>query len=388
MVDPAALERARAALIGDPGPIDAERLCRALQDAGVGWDGHAAWLAGTALARELDGTGLLEELIGEPEVTDVVVNGPERIWVDRGRGLERAPVRFESEEALRRLAVRLVAAAGTRLDDAQPYADVGLDGGVRLHAVLPPVGAGGPYLSLRVPARRRRSLADLAAGGGLDARTHELLRQVVAARLTTVVTGATGAGKTTLLSALLECAPGGERLVIIEDTPELTPRHPHVVHLHARAANLEGVGRIGIADLVRECLRMRPDRIVVGEVRGPELVTLLAALTVGHDGSMSTLHAGSAADVPRRLASLAFLAGTAPAGLAVAVAASIRVVVHLGRDRAHPGAPRFVAEVALLERRRGRVRVVPALRRPGLEFPAQPGPAARTLQALLDARTR
>jgi pilus assembly protein CpaF len=222
-----------------------------------------------ALRADLIGAGPLEPLLAEPEVTDVLVNGARDVWIDDGLGLRRTSVVFSGDDEVRRLAQRLAAAAGRRLDDACPYVDARLSGGVRLHAVLPPVAPEGTCLSLRLPPRRSFMLEELVPGQGAVA-----LRAMIAARLAFLVTGGTGTGKTTLLSALLSLADPGERLLLVEDSSELRPLHPHVVRLETRPANLEGAGGVGLRDLVRQALRMRPDRLVVGEVRGAEVIDL------------------------------------------------------------------------------------------------------------------
>lgn len=298
------------------------------------------------VAAELVGAGPLEDLLALPGVTDVLVNAADRVWIDRGRGPELTGVRFPDDGAVRRLAQRLAAAAGRRLDDATPFVDAALADGTRLHAVLPPVAAH-PTLSLRVLARRPLSLADLEAGGAVPAGVAAVLRSVVAARLAFVVTGGTGTGKTTLLGALLSEAAAGERILVIEDATELVVAHPHTVRLVTRAANVEGAGEVGLRELVRNALRMRPDRIVVGEFRGPEMAELLVALNTGHEGGAATVHANSAADVPARFAALGMLAGLSPAAVTTLVASALDVVVHLRRD---PDGRRRVAELAVLER--------------------------------------
>ncbi len=221
------------------------------------------------LRADLIGAGPLESLLAAPGVTDILVNGPQEVWVDDGSGLRRTPVSFPSDEDVRRLAQRLAAAAGRRLDDASPYVDARLAGGVRLHAVLPPVAPEGTCLSLRLPPRHTFALEDL-----VPAPLATALRAILTARLAFLVTGGTGTGKTTLLSALLSLASPTERLLLVEDSAELRPDHPHVVRLEARPPNLEGVGGVTLRDLVRQALRMRPDRLVVGEVRGNEVVEL------------------------------------------------------------------------------------------------------------------
>ena len=235
------------------------------------------------LAAELTGAGPLEELLAQPGVTDVLVNAADQVWLDRGAGLERTAVRFESDAAVRRLAVRLAAQAGRRLDDAAPFVDAALPDGTRLHAILPPLVAH-PTLSLRVLSRRRLSLPDLVRFGAVPPAIAELLAAVVRARLTMLISGGTGTGKTTLLAALLATVSPLERIVTIEDAAELAVRHPHVVALLARSANVERAGGVGLGELVRQALRMRADRLVVGEFRGAEIVELLAALNTGHAG--------------------------------------------------------------------------------------------------------
>ena len=241
---------------------------------------------------QLVGAGPLAPLLADPAVTDVLVNGVQ-VWVDRGAGLQRAPVEIGEPDDVRRLAQRLAAACGRRLDDGQPYADARLPDGTRLHAVLPPVATTGPYLSLRTFRQRPFSLDDLVEHGTVAADVAPLLAAVVAARLAYLVTGGTGSGKTTLLGTLLGMVPPTERIVLVEDAAELRPVHPHVVALQARTANVEGAGAVGLTDLVRQALRMRPDRLVVGECRGAEIADLLGALNTGHDGGAGTLHANA-----------------------------------------------------------------------------------------------
>ena len=289
--------------------------------------------------------GPLGEFLQDPEVTDVLVNGPGPVWVDRGAGVRRTPVVIGDERSLRRLAQRLVAACGRRLDDAMPHADARLPDGTRLHAVLPPVSPQGTCLSLRVPPRRTFDLDGLVAAGSLPAAGADLLRRIVLARLPFLVTGGTGTGKTTILSTLLSLVPFDERIVVVEDAAELRPAHPHVVRLEARTANAEGAGAIDLATLVRQALRMRPDRLVVGEVRGAEVRELLAALNTGHEGGCGTVHANRAEHLPARIEALASAAGLPREAAHSQLAAAVDLVVHLARDRE---GQRRVAGVALL----------------------------------------
>jgi pilus assembly protein CpaF len=284
------------------------------------------------LRAELTGAGPLEPLLAEPEVTDVLVNAPDQVWVDRGRGLERSTVRFGTDADVRRLAARLAAQAGRRLDDAAPFVDAALPDGTRLHAILPPLVAH-PTMSLRVLGRRRLSLNDLLALGALTAELVEVLTAVIDARLSLLISGGTGTGKTSLLAALLATAQPTDRIVTIEDAAELSIDHPHVVALLARAANVERAGAVELAELVRQALRMRADRLVVGEFRGAEIVELLAALNTGHAGGAATVHANSVADVPARLVALAALGGMSAATLAAQATSALDVLVHIRRDR-------------------------------------------------------
>jgi secretion/DNA translocation related ATPase len=323
---------------------------------------------------ELSGAGPLEPLLRAPGVTDVLVNGPDEVWVDRGGGLERSPVRFPDEDAVRRLAVRLAAAAGRRLDDAAPWVDVGLPDGTRLHAVLPPVSGNATCLSLRVLRRAALPFADLAGHGTFPGASGGLLRALVARRLAFLVTGGTGSGKTTLLSGLLGLVPPGERLVLCEDAPELQPAHPHVVRLATRPPNVEAVGEVTLRDLVRQALRMRPDRLVVGEVRGAEVTDLLAALNTGHEGGCGTLHANRPAEVPARLEALGVAAGLDRLAVHSQTAAALAAVVHLRRTPSG----RRVEEVGVV-RRAGDLVVVEA----GWRADGGPCPGAERLAELL-----
>lgn len=273
-------------------------------------------------------------LIGA-EVTDLFVNGEGGLWVDRGSGLQRDDAWSMGERPLRELAVRLIALGGRHIDEATPCVDVRLHGGVRVHAVLPPVSVCGTLLSIRVPQVRRYGLTDLADGGmfgGDPAVPLERLRRAVTERTNLLVTGAGGSGKTTLLGALLAEAPAAERIVAIEDVAELGVEHPQFVSLESRQANLEGAGAIGLERLLREALRMRPDRLVVGECRGAEVRELLAALNTGHDGGAGTLHANSLRDVPARIEALGALAGMTPDAVARQTVSAIGLVLHLERD--------------------------------------------------------
>ena len=348
-LDPALLEGVRRRVAAGGSPPTVAAVAAALREEGGALRGDAELLTVLRLLQsEIVGAGPLEPLLRDPLVTDVLVNAPDAVWVDRGEGLERTAVRFPDDAAVRRLAQRLAAPTGRRLDDAQPWVDARLPGGVRLHAVLPPVAPGGTCLSLRVARPRVFSLPELVAAGSVPVDGAVLLGRLIASRAAFLVTGGTGTGKTTLLSALLSLVDPGDRLLLVEDAGELAPAHPHVVRLEARPPNLEGAGEVSLRDLVRQALRMRPDRVVVGEVRGAEVVDLLAALNTGHEGGCGTLHANSARDVPARLEALAAVAGLDRAALHSQLASGLRLAVHLVRDRRTGG--RRVAEVCALVR--------------------------------------
>lgn len=334
-----------------------------------------------AVRADLAGLGPLAGVVARESVTDVLVNAPDEIWVDRGAGLERVGVQFADEDSLRRFAQRLASSAGRRLDDASPFVDACLQHGVRLHAVLPPVSPRGTCVSLRVPGRRAFGLDDLVPDGEGGRLAGEVLTAVVRLRRAFLVSGGTGSGKTTMLSALLSLANAGERIVLVEDSAELAPRHPHVVRLQARPANVEGRGSVQLRDLVRQALRMRPDRLVVGEVRGAEVVDMLAAMNTGHEGGCGTVHANGAGEVPARLEALAVAAGLTRDALHSQLAAAVDLVLHVRRA---PSGRRELAEVCVLCRDEvsGLVRAVPAL---GLDVSgrAHVGPGHDRLQSML-----
>lgn len=327
------VDAVRQTLVRDGAEPTPDNVATALRSEGRLYGNDTVLALVDALRRETVGAGPLDDLLGEDAVTDVLVNGPDDVYVDRGNGLERADVHFADDDEVRRLAARLAAAGGRRLDDASPYVDVRLRDGTRFHAVLAPVARPGTLLSLRVPARRAYTMDDLERTGSLGASGASLLRQLVASRAAFLVTGGTGCGKTTLLAALLGLVEPHERLVIVEDASELRPDHPHVVGLEGRPINVEGAGAIVLRDLVRQALRMRPDRLIVGEVRGAEVVDLLAALNTGHEGGCGTVHANSARDVPARIEALGVAAGLQRAAVHSQLSAAVDVVVHIHRGR-------------------------------------------------------
>ena len=349
-----------AARGGAPGTRDLVPLVRATATS-AGWVlGLDDVLAVTALVgAELWGLGALQPLVDDPLVTDILVNAPDEVWVDGATGLRRVLCDLGGEDDVRALAGRLAASAGRRLDEAAPWADARLPGGVRLHAVLPPVSPKGTLISLRVLRPDQLDLAGLDAAGSIPPGWATVLAALVRRRASFLVSGGTGAGKTTLLAALLGLVPPHERIVLVEDVGELWPRHPHVIRLEARHANVEGRGAVTLEDLVRQALRMRPDRIVVGECRGAEVRDLLAALNTGHSGGCGTVHANAATDVPARLEALGAIAGLSPGAIRVQAAAALDAVVHVSRE----GAGRCVAEIAAVSRSAtGDLLLLPALR--------------------------
>lgn len=335
------------------------------------------------IRRHSVGAGPLEDLLGLSGLTDVLVNGPDLVYVDRGGGLELTPVRFADEAELRTFAQRLAAAAGRRLDTAMPYVDARLADGTRVHAVLGTLAWPGTCVSLRVPARTRLTLDDWVGRGSMDATGARLLEQVVRSRLAFLVTGGTGSGKTTLLATLLGLVPADQRILVVEDSRELDPDHPHVVRLEGRPVNAEGQGGISLTVLVRQALRMRPDRLVVGEVRGAELGDLLTAMNTGHEGGCGTIHANSPADVPARLEALAALGGWSRAAVHAQVAAALHAVIHLRRD--HDGRRRLTAvHVLVRDDGTGLVRAEAALSF-GPDATVTRGPGCDRLEGLLEA---
>ncbi|SNY88886.1 pilus assembly protein CpaF [Nocardia amikacinitolerans] len=383
------LDRVRERLAGTPSAPEPAAVAAAIRAEAGGVLGDTDLLRALRLLQtEMTGAGVLEPLLHDPRVADVLVTAPDAVWIDRGHGLEKTSVTFQDEAAVRRLAQRLALAAGRRLDDAQPWVDGRLAGseaalgdsfGVRLHAVLAPIAHGGTCLSLRVLRPATQGLDALAASGAVPPEAKTLLERIIRARLAFLVVGGTGAGKTTLLSGLLAKVDARERIVCVEDAAELAPPHPHVVRLVARTANVEGVGVVTVRDLVRQALRMRPDRIVVGEVRGAEVVDLLTALNTGHDGGAGTVHANSPREVPARLEALAALGGMDRAALHSQLAAAIQVVLHVER---RADGSRGLREIGVLDRAEsGNVRIVAAWRSDGGAVPG-----AGELEGLLAER--
>jgi pilus assembly protein CpaF len=377
----AAVDEVRERLARRPGELTPHRVAEALRATGRPVGDATVLAVHEELRRDVLGAGPLEPLLRLPGVTDVVVNGTTGVYVDTGEGLRRCDVRFRDEAAVRRLAQRLASLGGRRLDDASPFVDVRLADGTRCHALLAPVARPGTLISLRVPRARAFSLDELVAAGALTPAADRLLRAVVARRVAFVVSGGTGSGKTTLLAALLSLADPRERLVLVEDSHELRPDHPHCVWLEARPPNIEGAGEVTVRTLVRQALRMRPDRLVVGEVRGGEVVDLLAALNTGHEGGCGTLHANSAADVPARVEALALAAGLGRDAAHSQFAAAVDVVLHLGVD---PQGRRRLQEVGVPSRGADGLVTIATAVAFGADGVLRSGPGADRLAHLLD----
>jgi secretion/DNA translocation related ATPase len=359
-VNAEALSRVRRRLVDSGTSPQRPALAAMVREDAGGLAGHSQLLGLVREAEwELAGAGVLEPLLRAPQTTDVLVNSPDSVWVDQGSGLRRVSVRFPDEAAVRGLAQRLAALAGRRLDDASPWVDAALPDGTRLHAVLPPVAVAGTCLSLRTFRAKGFTIAELDRAGSLPRGAAGLVEQLVHARVAFLVSGGTGSGKTTLLGALLGLVDPAERLVVVEDATELRTAHPHVVRLAARPPNVEGAGEVSLRDLVRQALRMRPDRLVVGEVRGAEVAELLTALNTGHAGSAGTLHANSAEELPARLEALGALGQLERHALHSQVAAALQVALHLAR---FVDGRRVLTDVAVFRRDGERVRVVPAWR--------------------------
>ncbi len=295
------------------------------------------------VADHVAGLGPLEVLLRQPGVTDVLVNGPGEVWVERHGTLQRTDVTFADADAVLEAVRRVVGPRGGRIDRSRPFVDAKLPDGSRLHAVAEPIVADGPVVTLRRFDARTIGWDELCASGTTPPAAAALVRAAVADRAAIVVCGRTGTGKTTLLQRLVSDVDPADRVVLIEDAPELRPRTAHLVRMETRPPSAEGVGAVDIATLVRQALRMRPDRIVVGEVRGVEVADVLQALITGHEGCMTTVHASTADEALIRLEGMALLAGLPLAAAQAQLASAVAVVIALGRG---PGGQRGVVEVA------------------------------------------
>lgn len=287
------------------------------------------------IVEELGGSGPLAPLMMDPDISDILVNGHDEVWVDRFGKLEKSSIRFDDEAHLRRIIDRMVSAHGRHLDTGSPMVDARLNDGSRLHAIIPPLCARGTIVSIRRFRVNPFSTDELVSAGFLNEPMLELLKLLVAARVNIVVSGSAATGKTTLLNMISRFIPANERIVTIEETAELRLEHPHVIPLESRPANAEGRGGVGLRGLVKNALRMRADRIIVGEVRGAEVFDMLQAMNVGHDGSLTTVHANSPEDVLPRLESLVMMSdiSMSPEAIRRMIGSSINIIVHLVRFR-------------------------------------------------------
>jgi pilus assembly protein CpaF len=348
------VERARDGAAG-PGGVEAQ-AARLVDDEAAALDADTREALTARIVRLATGLGPLEPLLADPTVDEVMVNGVEGVFVERRGRIERADVGFGSEAELMNAIERVLAPLGRRVDEASPMCDARLPDGSRVNVVVPPLSVDGPCLTIRRFRPHGFSLDDLVGNGTLPAELASFLAECVRMRAAVLVSGGTGSGKTTTLNALSGAIPEGERVVTVEDAAELRLRQAHVVRLEARPPNVEGRGEVTIRALVRNALRMRPDRIVVGEVRGGEALDMLSALTTGHEGSLTTVHASSAEDALRRIETLALMADVGLPHVAIReqVGAAIELVVH---QRRTADGGREVASVAEVVRRAGGIGV-------------------------------
>ncbi|MGA8803150.1 MAG: CpaF family protein [Solirubrobacterales bacterium] len=347
--------RAQAASGGELGPLP-DAVSELIDDDAAILEPATRARLRELILREAVGLGPLEELLTDPAVEEVMVNGHDRVYVERGGRIERADVRFPSEQALRDAIERILTPLGRRVDELSPMVDARLEDGSRVHVVIPPLAVDGPSLSIRRFSAIRPGPRELVELGTLTNELHDELAAAVGARRSILVSGGTGSGKTTLLNALSAFIDETERVVTIEDAAELRLRQPHVVRLESRPANVEGRGLVSIRDLLRGALRMRPDRIVIGEVRGGEALDLLMALNTGHEGALSTVHANSPEDALRRVETLALMArvGLPHEAIREQLGRGLDLVVHLARLS---DGSRRVVEVAEVVRAAGSVGV-------------------------------
>ena len=349
----------REKLTASAEPVTAARIAEAVRVSGLALGSATTGELVRTLRDELVGLGPLQPLVEEPGVTDVLVDGRRAVWTDGLHGLKRTEVRFASEEQVRGLARRLIALSGGRLDEGQPCAD-GRIGDCRIHAVIPPIAVEGTMISVRVSRGSAATLEELARQWSCAHVWMAVIRGMVAAKLNYLISGSTGSGKTSLLAAMLGECPADERIIIVEDTTELRPNHPHVLHLQQRRGNVEGAGQLGMGQLVRETLRMRPDRLIVGECRGVELKDFLTAMNTGHQGAAGTVHANSPAAVPARLIAMGALADLPPDSVALQASAALDAVIHVERRQGR----RMPVAVSLVECRDRGLEMVPALNAP------------------------
>ena len=276
--------------------------------------------------------GILESLLNNSNITDILVNGHKEVWIDQGQGLEKTKTTFLNEESVRSLAQKLALSTGRRLDQSQPYVDAQLTKTIRLHAVLTPIASPGTIISLRIHRPKMMSLTELVSNKTITNTQKDFLTKLIDDKKSFVICGGTGSGKTTLLNSLLSDVNRNQRILIIEDSRELNPQHPHVVSLEGRPANIEGMGLITMKDLIKQSLRMRADRLIIGEVRGAEVIDWLSALNTGHTGSAGTIHANSIHEVITRFESLGLMAGLSKEAIHSQLQTTLDYVIHIERN--------------------------------------------------------
>lgn len=324
------LQGLREELAASSEPLTAARIAEAVRSSGLALGSGTTQQLVRSLRDELVGLGPLQQFVDQQGVTDVLVGAQGRIYTDGISGLRTTDVQVGSEEQVRGLARRLIAMSGGRLDEGHPCAD-GRIGDCRIHAVIPPVAVEGTMISVRVSHSSVTSVAELAQQWAQPDLWVPVVRGIIAGRMNWLISGATGSGKTSLLAGMVGECRAQERIVVVEDTTELHPDHPHVLHLQGRQGNVEGAGRVDMGRLVRETLRMRPDRLMVGECRGAELRDFLTAMNTGHQGAGGTVHANSPESVPARLVAMGALAGMSPETVSLQAAAALDVVLHVDR---------------------------------------------------------
>ncbi|MCW4464007.1 TadA family conjugal transfer-associated ATPase [Glutamicibacter sp. MNS18] len=351
-LDPGLLASVRRKALENGGSLDPIALAEAVTEAGTSWGSTGAAQTLQKLRDEVQGLSVLEQFASAPGVSDVLVDHRGAVWTDSSKGLERTGYAFNSPQQVRRLAAHFAAMAGKRLDEASPYVDVTVRN-YRIHAVLPPIAADGPVISIRVKGPKGINLEQLL--GDRNSWWGPLLRQIMCHRLNFLISGGTGAGKTTLLQAMLALVPENQRIVVIEDSKELSITHEHVISLQTRAANVESSGAVTLSDLVVQALRMRPDRLIVGECRGAEIRDFLAAMNTGHQGAAGTIHANDPAAIPARLAALGALAGWDTQATALQANSALDLLLHVDRDGQGRRGPVKLSRLVLDDKDRIRV---------------------------------
>jgi pilus assembly protein CpaF len=281
---------------------------------------------------QTSGLGILESLLDNSNITDILVNGHKEVWIDQGQGLEKTKLTFLNEESVRSLAQKLALSTGRRLDQSQPYVDAQLTKTIRLHAVLTPIASPGTFISLRIHRPKTMLLTELVINKTLTTPQKNFLTEMIKNKKSFVICGGTGSGKTTLLNSLLSDVGKSQRILIIEDSREINPQHPHVLSLEGRPVNIEGMGLITMKDLIKQSLRMRADRLIIGEVRGAEVIDWLSALNTGHTGSAGTIHANSIHEVITRFECLGLMAGLSKEAIHSQLKTALDYVIHIERN--------------------------------------------------------